>query len=389
MRKISDDAQRVEGQAMFKILAHANELEARGRKILHFEIGEPDFATPDFITAAGIKALDDGETKYVNSLGILDLRQAIQAYIDVNYGYHPDIGQILVCPGANPVIYFVLKTVANPGDEIIVQDPGFPTYYSAIKYAGLKAVTVPLQEENEFRMNPQEIRNKITKKTRLIIVNSPQNPTGAVMKQNEIKEIFNIAREYDLYLLSDEIYGKMTYDQSHHSATIYDQCKEHTIMLNGFSKSYAMTGWRLGYALGPVPVIEKMGLILQTILSCVPPFVQRAGIAALTGDQEIVSKMMEEFRRRRDLMLSGLNNLPGVKCIKPEGAFYLFPNIKGTGMTSEEFGRFMLTHAGVAVCPGNFFGPGGEGFARFSYASPLIEIEEALEKMSAALREKV
>ncbi len=389
MKSISDAANMVEGQPMFKILARANELEALGRDILHFEIGEPDFSTPKFIVESAKTALDNGDTRYVNSMGIPDLRNAICDRTQKDYGFRPDMEQVAVFTGANPIISFVIQAVMNPGDEVIVQDPGFPTYYSAMGFIGVKPVKVPLSEKNKFRMDPDDIRSRITDKTRLILMNSPQNPTGAVMTKDEVEEVANIAREHDVYLLTDEIYGKMTYDEEHHSPTLSDHCKERVIMLNGWSKAYSMTGWRLGYAIGPPVVIEKMGLISQTLVSCVPPFIQRAGIAALTGDQSVITTMMGEFRKRRDLIVGGLNSLPGVTCIKPEGAFYAFPNISGTGLTCVEFSDLMLEEAGVAACPGMYFGDCGKGFVRFSYASSLLQIEQAIEKMGEVLRKRV
>jgi len=386
MKKLSESANRVEGQPMFKILAHATELERQGRNVIHFEIGEPDFDTPPHINEAAKKALDEGKTHYVNSMGIHELREAICESTQRTHGFKPDINQTVVCTGANPIIYYAIAAVANPGEEVIVQDPGFPTYYSAMSYIGVKPNTIPLKEENEFRMNPDDVRKRITEKTRLIIMNSPQNPTGAVMTKSEVEEVASIAEEHDVYLLTDEIYGKMTYDQAHNSPAHRDQCRENIIMLNGFSKAYAMTGWRLGYAIGPVDVIEKMGLIQQTIVSCVPPFIQWGGIEALEGDQKVVDDMMVQFRKRRDLIVEGLNSLPGVSCITPQGAFYVFPNITGTGMTSEKFSEYMLDKAGVASCPGVYFGEHGEGFVRFSYATSLPEIEESIERMRKALK---
>ncbi len=388
MKSISRDAERVEGQPMFKILAKANELERQGKSILHFEIGEPDFDTPPHIVQRAKDALSGGDTHYVNSMGVPELRETICDTTERDYGFRPGMDQVLVCPGANPIISFVMRAVVNPGEEVIVQDPGFPTYYSAMSLIGIKPVRIPLKEEDEFRMDPDEIRKRITPKTRLVMMNSPQNPTGAVMTRAEVEEVSEIAEEHDVYLLTDEIYGKMTYDEEHHSPTLSDECRDRVIMLNGFSKAYAMTGWRLGYAIGPVDVIDKMGLILQTIVSCVPPFVQRGGIAALEGDQGVIGEMMVEFRKRRDLIVNGLNSLPGVSCVTPQGAFYAFPNISGTGMTSEGFGDFMLEKAGVATCPGIYFGEHGEGFSRLSYATSLSEIEEAIERMREALEKR-
>jgi len=370
---------------MFKILAKAKALESQGKSVIHFEIGEPDFESPSHVVEAAKLALDAGDTHYVQSMGIPDLRAAVQQVFQRDMGFTPETEQVLVTPGANGIIYYVIQSVVNPGEEVVVQDPGFPTYYSVMSFLQAKPVHIGLKEENGLRMNPDDVRRAITEKTRLVIMNSPQNPTGAVMRASEIDEIYEICREHDVYLLTDEIYGKMTYDEEHHSPAPLDQCKERVIHLNGVSKAYAMTGWRLGYAVGPTDVIDKMGLTLQTIESCVPPFIQRGAIAALLGDQGVIGTMMVQFRKRRDLIVKGLNDLPGVHCLTPGGAFYAFPNVAGTGMNGEEFADYMLEEAGVATCPGSFFGPSGTDFVRFSYATSLPEIEEAIGRMREAL----
>ncbi|HEQ79019.1 MAG TPA: pyridoxal phosphate-dependent aminotransferase [Euryarchaeota archaeon] len=385
---MSDAAGRVEGQPMFKILARANELAGQGRSILHFEIGEPDFETPLHIAKAGVEAIKTGDTHYVPSMGILELRDSVCKYIEREYGFRPKREQVLICPGANPIISYAMQAVVNPGEQVIVQDPGFPSYYSAMTFNNIVPNRVPVWEENHFRMDPVDIKERMNSQTRLIMMNSPQNPTGAVMTKEEVESVYDIAQEEDVFLLSDEIYGKMTYDVPHHSPIHRDKCNERTILLNGFSKAYSMTGWRLGYAVGPADIIEKMGLILSTEVSCVPPFVQRAGIAALEGDQGVIAEMMKHFRQRRDLIVEGLNSLPGVSCIVPGGAFYAFPNVKNTGMTDVEFTNFMLEEAGVATCPGSYFGGNGAGFVRFSYASSLEAISEAINRMRTALESR-
>lgn len=384
MKGLARDAHKLEGQPMFRLLVKVNELEAAGRQILHFEIGEPDFSSPSSVVAAAKIALDEGKTHYVNSMGISELRDAVCDATEGELGYKPARSQVLITP-ANAVIYFVIRCVVNTGEEVIVPDPGFPTYYAAIKFTGVKPIRIPLKEENGFRMSPGDIRKCITNKTRLIIINSPQNPTGAVMTKEEIEEVASIAEEADVYLLSDETYGKMTYDVLHYSPSVKDQCRERTILLNSFSKAYAMTGWRLGYAIGPEEVIEKMGLLLQTILSCLPPFIQYGGIAALTDGWRFTSLMMQQLRRRRDLIVSGLNSLPGISCLTPQAAFYAFPNITNTGLTSDQFANMMLEKAGVALLPGTNFGKYGEGYVRLSYATSEKVIEEAIEKMREVL----
>jgi len=391
MRSLSNAANRIEGQPMFKLLAKAQDMERKGRDILHFEIGDPDYNTPDHIVKAACNSVVSGETHYVSSMGLTEFRELVCKATSNSRGFSPDINQVLVTPGANIIIYYAIRCLVNPGEEVIVPDPGFPTYYSVINFCGAKAVRVPLKEENSFRMSPDDIRKKITNNTRLIIINSPQNPTGSVMTPKEIDEVANIAEENNVYLFSDEIYARMVFDDSgpFRSPSVKDRCKERTIISNGFSKAFAMTGWRLGCVIGPEPVINKMGLLLQTTSSCVPPFIQRAGMAAISGDQGPVKAMMKEYRMRRDLLVDGLNRIPGIKCLRPGGAFYVFPNIKGTGMSSEEFANYMLEEAGVALLPGTNFGEHGEGYLRLCYAISRENIEKGLEKMGSALKKKM
>jgi aspartate aminotransferase len=390
MKHLSIAAKNVGGQPMFKLLDKVQMMERAGQEILHFELGEPNFNTPENITEAACEALRQGETHYVSSMGIYSLREVVQQTTEKSRGFKPDIDQILVTPGANAIIYLAISCLVNPGEEVIVPDPGFPTYFSAIKYCGALPVSVPLYESNNFRMNPEDLRKRITSKTRLIILNSPSNPTGALMTQAEIDEIASIAEEHDVYLLSDEIYARMIFDDFNHFHTPakLDKCKERTIIINGFSKAFAMTGWRLGVAIGPKEVIEKMGLMIQTIVSCVPPFIQLAGIEAIKGDQTPILKMMAEYKNRRDILIEGLNNIPGIRCTKPEGAIYAFPNISNTGMSSEEFADFILEKAGVALLPGTNFGKHGQGFVRLCYVNSQENIELAIEKIAMAIKDR-
>lgn len=389
MKHLSIAANNVEGQPMFKILDKVQKLERSGREILHFELGEPNFDTPANIVEAACHALKIGETHYTSSMGLYTFRETVQQTTQASRGFKPDIDQILVTPGANAIIYLAVSCLVNPGEEVIVPDPGFPTYYSAIRYCGAAPVTVPLHEANQFRLNPDDLRRRITSKTRLIIINSPSNPTGAVMTPDEIDEVARIAAEHDIYLLSDEIYARMVFDGENrfHTPAMLDQCKERTIIINGFSKAFAMTGWRLGVAIGPKEVIEKMGLVVQTIVSCVPPFIQLAGIEAINGDQSAIADMRTAYQQRRNVLVEGLNSIPGIDCVKPEGAMYAFPNITGTGMTSDAFAHFALEKAGVALLPGNNFGAHGEGFARLCYVNSPENIKRAVEKLGAAIME--
>jgi len=386
MQRLSEAAYRIEGQPMFKVLDKVQKLEQRGEDIVHFEIGDPDFDTPRHIIEAAYASMRNGETHYISSMGLYDMRVAASEATAFSRKFTPSLSQVLVTPGANIIIYLAVKCLVNPGEEVIFPDPGFPTYSSVIKLCGASPVRVPLREENMFRMNPQDIARAVTPKTRLIIINSPSNPTGSVMTPDEIDEVYRIAESRGIHLVSDEIYSRMIYgDTRFHSPSSNDQCAHTTIVANGFSKAFAMTGWRLGVAIGPGEVIEKMGLLVQTLCSCVPPFIQRAGIAALKGDQTEIRRMMEIYRERRDLLVDGLNRIRGIRCLRNEGAFYVFPNIKGTGMTSEEFADFMLDTAKVALLPGTNFGEFGQGYVRLTYATGLERIQEGLGRIEKAL----
>jgi len=390
MKSLSDIALQVEGQPMFAIFDKAQRLEREGKEILHFELGEPDFDTPQNIVDSACDAIRSGETHYTSSMGLYDFRLAVQKTTQISRGFTPSLEQILVTPGANSIIYFTIKCVVNPGEEVIVPDPGFPTYYSAIKACGAIPVKVPLKEENDFRLDPKDLSDKITDKTKLIIINSPSNPTGAVMSEDDINHVSDIALKHDLYLLSDEIYGRLIFNNnsSFLSPSYSDKCQERTIIINGFSKAFAMTGWRLGVAIGPEPLMEKMGLLVSTVVSCVPPFIQKAGIEAINGDQSQVEIMKQEYNERRKVLVNGLNSLPGVSCVMPTGAIYAFPNIKDTGMTSDEFADFALDKANVALLPGNNFGPCGEGFVRMCYVNSLENINKAIQALDLALRNR-
>jgi aspartate aminotransferase len=386
--RLTKAANALEGQPMFKILAKVQQLEREGKDIVHFEIGDPDFSTPKNIVRAAVDSINRGETHYTNSCGDVEFRTEICKATEHSRGFRPSLEQVLVCPGANTIIYYAVSCLVEPGDEVIVPDPGFPTYYSAIKFCGAKAVPVPLTEKNAFRMNPADVRERITGRTRLIIMNSPHNPTGSVMTPEEIAEMAELAEEKDIFILSDEIYSRMMFDDDTKFSTPSkkDGCRERTIITNGFSKAFAMTGWRLGVAIGPEDVMEKMGLLLQTTNSCVSPFIQKAGLEALRGDQTDVKKMVAEYKARRDMLVGGLNRIPGITCLKPGGAIYVFPNITGTGLSSDRFAEHMLEKAGVAVTPGTSFGEHGEGYVRLCYATSRERIAEGLGRLDAAVR---
>lgn len=390
MKKLSDAAHHIEGQPMFKLLARVQEMEQKGADIIHFEIGDPDFSTPANIIEAACASLRKSETHYISSMGLQDMRAVVRQVTIKSRGFTPDLNQVLITPGANIIIYYAVRCLVDPGDDVIVPDPYFPTYLSVIRFCNVNPVFIPLKEENEFRISPKDIRARITDKTRLIIINSPHNPTGSVMTPEELDEVYNIAEERDVYLLSDEVYSRMIYEQTgmFYSPSMRDGCKRRTIIANGFSKVFAMTGWRLGCVIGPPDVVEKMGLLLQTTSSCVPPFIQRAGIEAMIGSQDHVWNMIKEYRARRDFIVRRLNELPGVICLKPGGAFYVFPNIQGTGMDDETFARVMLEEAGVALLPGSNFGNSGRGYVRLCYATSRANINQGMERMEQCLKKR-
>lgn len=387
MREISLNAQQIEGQPMFKVIDQVKALEAQGRDIIHLEIGDPDFNTPKNIVNAAIESLENGETHYVSSWGMGDFVEVIKDATMSSRQFRPDANQVLVTPGANIAIFYAVFCLSNPGQEVLVPDPGFPTYLSAIRMCGGIPVPFPLKEENGFRMRAADIEPLITKNTRLLIINSPQNPTGAITEPWALKEIYELAVKHDLYIYSDEIYARMVYgDQEFFSISTLDECRERVILSNGFSKAFAMTGWRLGSLIMPAIVAERMMLLLQTTSSCVSPFLQRAGIEAITGEQEAINTMMMEYKFRRDLLVGGLNQIPGISCHLPGGAFYAFPNISSFGMSSEVFADYILNEAGIALLPGSCFGHQGEGFVRLVYASSRDNITNAISRLTAACK---
>ena len=368
---------------IIKVFASENEQVKEGREILHFELGDPDFPTPENISDAAIKSIREGKTHYANSMGISELREAVQKTTELSRGFRPDFNQVLVTPGANYIIYLAISTLVNPGEEVIIPDPGFPTYTSAANFIGAKPVYVPLYEKNSFQLSPEDLEKSITDKTKLIIINSPANPTGSVMTKEEIFHIAEIARKYNLYLLTDEVYSRLIFDsdKGFFSPATLDECKERTIIINGFSKAFAMTGWRIGVAIGPAEIIAKMGLIVETISSCTPPFCQYAGLEAVVGDQSVLKEMKKEYMERKNILVDGLNNVKGISCVDPGGAMYVFPNITGTGMTSDYFSEYVLEKIGIGVLPGNNFGKNGEGYIRMCYATSQDDIVLAVNRL--------
>jgi aspartate/methionine/tyrosine aminotransferase len=373
-------------ETAFDVLARAKALERQGKSIIHLEIGEPDFDTPQNIKEAAVKALYSGYTHYVPAAGIPELREAIAEYISKTRKIPVDPEEVVVTPGAKPIIFFAILACVNPGEEVLYPNPGFPIYESVINFVGAKPVPIPLKEENDFRIDHEYVKEKITKKTKMIILNSPENPTGGVMTKDDLKLIVDcIANRDDIIILSDEIYSRIIYEGSHESIASFPGMKEKTIILDGFSKTYAMTGWRLGYGVMRRDLAEKITQLMINSNSCTCAFVQVAGIEALKGPQDFVNQMVTEFRKRREIIVERLNRIKGVACRRPKGAFYVFPNITGTGMRSKELSDYLLNEAGVAVLPGTSFGKYGEGYLRISFANSVENIEEALNRMERVL----
>ena len=370
-------------EGAFSVLQKARALEAQGRNIIHLEIGEPDFDTPDHVVEAGKTALDQGWTHYGPTLGYEDFRQAIAAHVAETRGVPVASNEVCVVPGGKPMIFFPILALVEPGDEVILPNPSFPTYASAVRFAGATPVSIPLIEANDFSFDMQRLRDSITPRTKLLILNSPANPTGGVIPPEDIAEIARLAVEHDFFVFTDEIYSRMYFDEKPRSILSEPGMKERTVLLDGFSKTYAMTGWRLGYGVMPPVMIDAMQKLLVNGVSCTASMVQRAGLAALTGDQSPVDRMMAEFRERRELFIRMLNEIPGVKCRVPNGAFYAFPNITGTGYSSEVLADKLLNEAGVAALAGTAFGEYGEGYLRFSYANSRENLAEAARRFRA------
>jgi aspartate aminotransferase len=373
-------------EGAYEVLARAQQLEAKGKSIIHLEIGEPDFTTPAHVSLAGIKAIAAGETRYTPPAGMSSLRIAIAEYAGKKRAITINPDQVVVSPGAKPNLFFPTLAVIDPGDEVIYPNPGFPTYEAMIGVAGGVAVPVPLLESKSFSFDLEAFDRSVHERTRLIILNSPSNPTGGVIPLADLEHIAEAARRYDCWVLSDEIYGQITYaGQTVPSIASLPGMLEQTIIMDGFSKTYAMTGWRLGFGIMPVELAKRVGLLLTHSIGCTAQFTQLAGIQALTGPQDYVAMMVEEYQRRRDLIVDGLNQLPGVHCLKPESTFYVFPNIRETGRTSAELANLILD-GGVAVLPGSAFGAYGEGYLRLVFANSYENIERALERMEQTLR---
>ena len=383
--KFSQRVLTLEPEGAYHMLARAQQLEASGKSIIHMEIGQPDIPTFPNIAHAGMKAIENGFTRYTPSAGIPALRKAIAKQASDQRGIPFDPAQVVIGPGAKPALFFPTLAVVQPGDEVIYPDPGFPTYQAMIEVAGGVPVPIPLQEEADFAFNMDEFLNAINSRTRLIIINSPSNPTGGVMGLESLNQIADAARKHGIWVLSDEIYTRLVYGSPAPSIAALEGMQELTIICDGFSKTYSMTGWRLGYGIMPKALAERVELLLTHAVGSTADFTQRAGIEALEGPQEPISKVVEEYRQRRDILVTGLNKIQGIRCRLPQGAFYVFPNIKSFGKTSEWIANYLLEEAGVALLPGTSFGSHGEGYLRLCFANSLENIRIALEQIRAAV----
>ncbi|MFD3401110.1 pyridoxal phosphate-dependent aminotransferase [Kribbella sp. NPDC058693] len=377
--KLAQRMERLGTESAFEVLAKAKALEAQGREIVHLEIGEPDFDTPAHVIAAAQQALDKGFTHYVPAPGIPELRTAVTEFLERTGRLQTSPDRVLITPGAKPIMFFTILALCEEGDEVLFPDPGFPMYESIASFAGAKAVPVPLREENGFVIDPEELRSLVTDRTKLLILNSPHNPCGSASTPEQLQAIAEIAIEHDLVVLSDEVYWALRYDGEHHSVLDVDGMRERTILLDGWSKTFAMTGWRLGFGVFPEPLVEPVTRLMINSVSCTSAFSQYAAIAALEGPWDDVDRMLAAFRERREVIVSGLNAVPGVSCVEPGGAFYAFPNISELGLSASALADRLLDEAGVACLPGTSFGVYGENHLRFSYANSVENIRRALD----------
>jgi aspartate aminotransferase len=383
----ADRMSRLDTESAFEVLAHARRLEAEGRDVIHLEIGEPDYATPQNIIDAGVRALNDGATHYTPASGIAAARAAAARYVTKRTGVATQAENVVLTPGSKNILAFLLLAIVEPGDEVIVPDPGYPIYRSLVNFVGATPVSAPIRQSNDFRLDVDELRGLVTSRTRLLIVNSPANPTGGVLTREDCENIAQLAVERDLVVLSDEIYERLTYDGEHVSLYGIDGMAERSVLLGGVSKAWAMCGWRLGFGAMPVDMARRMDTLMINSSSCAAAFTQLAAIEAFESAESdaAVDAMVSEFRRRRDVIVDGLNRIPGITCLRPAGAFYVFPDITATGWNDRELQRALLDEVGVAVLAGSSFGPHGAGHIRLSYANSMENIESALDRIALHL----
>ena len=385
--RFAERMSRLGTEGAFVVLARAKELEAEGRDIIHLEIGEPDFATPDHIIEAAVSALQAGYTHYTPASGILEARQAVASFVGRRAGIDVDPADVVLVPGSKNILHFTLLACVEPGDEVIYPDPGYPAYQSLVSFVGAKPVPVRLREDRDFRMDLDELERSVTDRTRVLIVNTPQNPTGGVLAREDVEFISRLAVERDLVVVSDEIYSQLSYDVEHVPFLSQPGMRERTVLMDGLSKAYAMCGWRLGYTVAPPELARQMDRLMINTSSCAAAFTQMATIEALGSEESAlaVRQMVEKFRARRDLVVDRLNAMPGVRCRRPQGAFYAFPNIEATGVPAHELASRLMTEAGVALLPGTAFGPGGAGHIRVAYTNSEERLAEAMDRIQAFL----
>jgi aspartate aminotransferase len=379
--KLSDRMARLGTESAFEVLAKARALEAAGAEVIHLEIGEPDFGTPPHIVAAGQEALAKGLTHYVPAPGTLELRTAVAAFLEQTGRLRTTPDRVVVTPGAKPIMFFTILALCQSGDEVLYPDPGFPMYASIADFAGARPVPVPLREEHGFRMDPEELASLVTERTRLVILNSPHNPCGSSLTKDEVEAIARVAIEHDLVVLSDEVYWAIRYGGDHPSVLRVDGMAERTVLLDGWSKTFAMTGWRLGFGVLPAALVEPVTRLVINSVSCTAAFSQHAAIAALEGPWAPVEQMVASLRRRRDVVVDGLNAIPGISCLEPTGAFYAFPRVADLGLPAGALADRLLADGGVACLPGTAFGVHGEGYLRLSYANSVEHLHEALTRV--------
>src|SRR4026209_2015998 len=379
--KLVKRMERIGTESHFEVLAKAQALEKQGKNIIHLEIGAPDFPTPKHIVEAGKKALDDGFTKYGPTAGLLEFREAIAAHVSRTRGVKVGPDNVCVVPGGKPIMFFTMMALLEEGDEVIYPDPSFPIYESLIRFLGATPKPVPLVESRGFSFDLNVLKDQLSSKTKLVILNSPANPTGGVISKEDLKQIAGMLRDRDLTILSDEIYSRIYYEVEPSSITSFEGIIDTTIILDGFSKTYSMTGWRLGFGVMPTKLADAVNLLMVNSNSCTATFTQKAGLAALLGPQDDVTTMVNEFRKRRDVIVRSLNEVPGFRCTSPAGAFYAFPNVTGTGIPSKDLADLLLNEAGVACLNGTAFGKHGDGYLRFSYANSLSNIQEAIRRI--------
>jgi aspartate aminotransferase len=385
--KLADRMGRLGTESAFEVLAKARALEAQGRSIIHLQIGEPDFDTPEHVVRAAQEALSRGMTHYVPAPGIPELREGVAAFLERTGRLKTDPMRVVVTPGAKPIMYFTIMALCQEGDEVLYPDPGFPMYESISSYAGATPVPLPLREENRFRLDPDELASLVTDRTKLIILSSPHNPCGSALTRDELEAVARVAIEHDLIVLSDEVYWAISYDPPHASILEIEGMPERTVLLDGWSKTFAMTGWRLGFGVFPQALVEPVTRLVINTVSCTSAFSQYGALAALTGPWDPVTAMVAEFQKRRDVIVEGFNAIEGMSCLTPDGAFYAFPSVRELGVPSKTVEEALLERAGVACLSGTAFGTYGEGYLRFSYANSVENIRAALDAIASTLPE--